>query len=192
MNLLEILGIACGLAMDAAAVSIATSVALARVHWRQVFRFAFHFGLFQMLMPVAGWLLGMGFERLIASWDHWVAFILLAAIGGKAVCQALRGGEESMAQRDPTRGWSLVGLSVATSIDALAVGLSLGVLNVPIWCPVTVIGVITAALSALGMLLGSRIGLRFGKRMAIAGGLVLIAIGLKILADHVLLGGILM
>ena len=178
--------------MDAAAVSIATSVALARVHWRQVFRFAFHFGLFQMLMPVAGWLLGMGFERLIASWDHWVAFILLAAIGGKAVWQAQQEEKEGAVQRDPTRGWSLVGLSVATSIDALAVGLSLGVLRVSIWYPAAVIGVITALFSALGMLLGSRLGVRFGARLAVIGGLVLIAIGLKILADHVLLGGILM
>src|SRR5512140_3851208 len=120
MNFLEILGIAVGLAMDATAVSIATSVALARVHWRQVFRFAFHFGLFQMLMPVAGWALGHGFERYITTWDHRVAFVLLSAIGGKAVYSALCGGEEALAQRDPTRGWSLVGLSVATSIDALA------------------------------------------------------------------------
>ena len=184
MSLFEILALAVGLAMDATAVAVAASVALGRVSWRQVFRFAFHFGLFQALMPLLGWLLGRSFATLIYSWDHWLAFALLAAIGGKGIYQAIRDGAESLRRSDPTKGWSLVALSVATSIDAMAVGLSLALLDVPLWYPVTVIGLVTAALVAAAMLLGCRVGTRYGRGMGIFGGLVLIAIGVKILLEH--------
>ena len=183
MGILEILIIAVGLAMDAFAVSLATSVKLHPVTRRQVFRFAFHFGLFQALMPVVGWLAGRSVVDVVGAFDHWIAFGLLGYIGGKAIWGALRGADDEDA-RDPTRGMSLIINSVATSIDALAVGLSLGVLGVSIWYPVVVIGVVTALLSSFGMLIGSRLGARFGTRMEILGGLVLIAIGVKILVEH--------
>ena len=185
MGLLQTLGIAVGLAMDASAVSIGSSVTLDRVTRRQVFRFAFHFGLFQALMPVLGWLLGCTVCNLIATWDHWVAFALLSSIGVKAIWESF-GSPATDAPKDPTRGLSLVLLSIATSIDALAVGLSLAMLDVCIWYPVVVIGVVTAALVVLGMLIGSRLGLRFGRYMRVVGGLVLIGIGLKILFEHLL------
>lgn len=179
-----ILGIAAGLAMDALAVSIAGSIALKRVSGRQVFRFAFHFGLFQAMMPILGWLAGRSVAGLIQSWDHWVAFALLLLIGGKAVIEAIRGGDGLENGGDPTRGASLVMLSVATSIDALAVGLSFAMLGVSVWYPALVIGVVTAGLSALGMLIGSHLGSRFGRSAGFIGGLVLIGIGVKILVEH--------
>lgn len=187
MSLVAVIGMAVGLAMDATAVAIATSILLGRVSGRQVFRFAFHFGLFQAAMPVVGWLAGRSVREYIESWDHWVAFTLLAVIGGKAILDALRGDDDGRRVPDPTRGLSLVLLSVATSIDALAVGLSLALLDVTIWYPATVIGVVTAALTVCGMLIGARVGRRFGRRVRVVGGLILIAIGAKILVEHTLL-----
>ncbi len=149
--------------MDATAVAIATSIMLGRVNGRQVFRFAFHFGLFQTAMPVAGWFAGRGLRDYIEGWDHWVAFALVAVIGGKAIVDVFRdGGDTDGSVPDPTGGRSLIVLSVATSIDALAVGLSLALLQVAIWYPVAVMGVGTAGLTFCGMLLGARVGERFG------------------------------
>ncbi len=174
--------------MDATAVAIATSIVLGRVSGRQVFRFAFHFGLFQAVMPIAGWVAGRGFSEYIESWDHWVAFVLLAAIGGNAIIGAVRGREDGQVEiADPTRGVSLVVLSVATSIDALSVGLSLALLDVTIWYPAVVIGVVTASMTICGMLLGARVGQRFGRRVRVLGGVILLAIGAKILVEHTLL-----
>jgi manganese efflux pump family protein len=186
MPILELLGIAVGLAMDATAVAIAASIMLGRVSGRQVFRFAFHFGLFQALMPVLGWFAGRSFAGWITSWDHWLAFALLVLIGGKGLWQALHDDAETISQKDPTRGFSLIGLSVATSIDAMAVGLSFALLDVAIWWPAALIGIITAALVIVAMLLGQRIGARGGRWMGAIGGVVLIAIGVKILLEHLL------
>jgi putative Mn2+ efflux pump MntP len=186
IDTLTLLGIAVGLAMDAFAVAIATGIALGTVSGRQTFRLAFHFGLFQFLMPVVGYLAGMTVERYIAEYDHWLAFALLGYIGGKMVHEGFRREEEEEnGGKDPTRGMSLVALSVATSIDALAVGVSLGVLhNEGIFYPGVVIGVVACTFTAAGLHLGKRLGAVFGKRMEIVGGLVLVAIGVKILFDH--------
>jgi len=170
--------------MDAFAVAIAASIALHPVTRRQVFRFGFHFGLFQALMPILGWLLGSTVVHWVAAFDHWIAFGLLAYVGGKAIVEAVRGADKKSGAVDPTRGWSLVVYSVATSIDAFAVGLSFACLGVSVWYPAVVIGLTTGSLTALGMLVGSALGSRVGKRMEIAGGLVLFAIGIKILVDH--------
>jgi putative Mn2+ efflux pump MntP len=185
--LVAIIGIALGLAMDATAVAIATSGMLGQVDGRQVFRFAFHFGLFQAGMPVAGWFAGRGFSGYVEHWDHWIAFVLLLLVGSKAILDVLRGEDGGDAvPADPTRGLSLITLSVATSIDALAVGLSLSFLHVSIWIPAAVIGGITAALTVAGMMLGARVGSRLGGRVRVAGGVILIAIGVKILLEHTL------
>lgn len=173
--------------MDATAVAIATSIMLKRIDGRQVFRFAFHFGLFQAAMPVVGWFAGRGLKGFIDSWDHWVAFVLLAVIGGRAIVDALRGDHEDVKFPDPTRGIRLVVLSVATSIDALAVGLSLALLQVTIWYPAAVIGAVTAGMTVCGMVLGSRMGQLFGLRVRVLGGVILTAIGLKILVEHTLM-----
>jgi putative Mn2+ efflux pump MntP len=186
IDTLTLLGIAVGLAMDAFAVAIATGIALGIVSGRQTFRLAFHFGLFQFLMPVIGYLAGMSVEGYIKGYDRWVAFVLLGYIGGKMVYEGIRGGmAEGNDGKDPTRGMSLVVLSVATSIDALAVGISLGVLhNEGIVYPGIVIGIVACTFTAAGLHLGKRLGAAFGKRMEVVGGLVLVAIGVKILFDH--------
>lgn len=176
--------IAVGLALDAFAVSIVSSIALGSVSRRQAFRLAFHFGLFQAMMPVLGWLAGRSFAGVIESWDHWVAFGLLSFVGLRAIRGALFRKEEDSLRGDPTRGLSLVALSTATSIDALAVGLSFAAVNVDILYPALLTGLITAALTVTGMWLGPRLGLLFGRKAELLGGCLLIGIGCKILFDH--------
>ncbi|MBN2054334.1 manganese efflux pump, partial [bacterium] len=119
--------------MDAFAVAIATGVTLRRVTLRQNLRLSWHFGLFQGLMPILGWSLGLTVQELIAAVDHWIAFGLLTVLGGRMIIGTLRCGTREFRESDPTKGWSLVMLSIATSIDALAVGLSLAMLQVEIW-----------------------------------------------------------
>jgi putative Mn2+ efflux pump MntP len=170
--------------MDAFAVAIATGLTLPSVTPRHTFRLAFHFGLFQFLMPVLGWFGGSQLATHIGGWDHWLAFVLLSFVGGKMLWEARHGEEEVRDRRDPTRGWSLVTLSVATSVDALAVGLSLAFLGESIWAPSAVIGIVAAALTTVGLEFGSRIGPRWGKWAEILGGCVLLLIGARILAGH--------
>ncbi|MCE5249110.1 manganese efflux pump MntP family protein [bacterium] len=184
MELLTILALAVALAMDAFAVSVAAGIRLGCVTGGQTFRLASHFGFFQFLMPVLGWSLGASMEKVISSFDHWIAMLLLGFIGGKMIYEALVKSDTSKLPSDPTRGFHLYGLSVATSIDALAVGISLGVLNRNIWYPSIIIGIVAAAFTVVGIRLGCRIGLRFSKNMEILGGIILIAIGVKIVLDH--------
>ncbi len=187
MNPITLFSIAVALAMDAFAVALATGLALPEMNGRHLFRLGFHFGLFQALMPVIGWLAGLTVQKWIAAYDHWVAFALLVIVGVKMIYEAFAEDGEETSASDPTRGWSLLMLSVATSIDALAVGLTLAMLRVSIWMPSLVIGLVAGALTVAGMLLGRRISGLWGKRVEVFGGLVLCGIGLKILMDHTLL-----
>lgn len=187
MDTITLLGIAVALAMDAFAVALATGLALSVMNGRHLFRLGFHFGLFQALMPVIGWLAGMTIQRWIAAYDHWIAFALLAFVGGKMIYEAFFDHDQDALERDPTRGWSLVMLSVATSIDALAVGLSLALLSISVWVPSLVIGLTAGVLTVIGMLLGRRINGIWGKRVEVFGGLVLCGIGVKIIVEHTLL-----
>jgi manganese efflux pump family protein len=184
MSTLTLLGIALGLAMDAFAVAIGAGLQLCDVTKRQTFRLAWHFGLFQAFMPILGWLAGLTLVDYIAPVDHWIAFGLLAFIGGKMIYEALKHQEEDVDRCDPTKGWRLIMLSVATSIDALAVGLSMALLGVDIWYPALVIGVVAGVLTMVGLELGSRFGSLLGRRMEVIGGLILIGIGVKILVEH--------
>ena len=183
MDAITLTGLALALAMDAFAVALGTGAVLSRLTGRHLFRLGFHFGLFQALMPVIGWLAGLTIMQWVEVWDHWIAFSLLAIIGGRMIYEAFS-DEEKTEDRDPTKGLSLVLLSIATSIDALAVGFSLSVIGVSIWMPALVIGLVAGVLTIAGMLLGGRIGDRWGARVEIFGGLVLIAIGIKILIEH--------
>jgi manganese efflux pump family protein len=185
LDLIVVLGLALGLAMDAFSVAMATGAALGVVAKRQTFRLSFHFGLFQFLMPVIGWFAGTALESLIFSFDHWIAFALLAYIGGKMIYESVK-GDDGAPKGDPTRGMSLVALSVATSIDALAVGLSLGLLDVDVLFPAAVIGVVAAALTLVGLHLGRFAGRWLGPWMERVGGLVLIGIGVRIVLQHTL------
>jgi manganese efflux pump family protein len=184
VSTLTLIGIAVGLAMDAFAVAIGAGLTLKEVTPRQTFRLAWHFGLFQAFMPVIGWLAGLSVAEWIAPVDHWIAFGLLAVIGGKMIYEALKNDDEAEERSDPTKGWSLVLLSIATSIDALAVGLSLALLDVSIWWPAVVIGLVAGGFTTLGLQLGKRFGALLGRRMEIVGGVILIGIGVKILVEH--------
>lgn len=188
MDFLTLIGLAAALAMDAFAVALGAGLTLERLTGRHMFRLSFHFGLFQGMMPVIGWLAGLSVQRWIAAYDHWIAFILLSFIGGKMIYEAFKEEEALRNPRDPTRGLTLVMLSIATSIDALAVGLSLGMLGVTIWFPALIIAVVAGVFTLAGMLLGRRISNLWGPRVEIFGGVVLFAIGLKILLEHTLGG----
>jgi putative Mn2+ efflux pump MntP len=183
MDAITLTGLALALAMDAFAVALGTGAVLSRLTGRHLFRLGFHFGLFQALMPVIGWLAGLTIMQWVEAWDHWIAFSLLAIIGGRMIYEAFS-DKEKTDDRDPTKGLSLVLLSIATSIDALAVGFSLSVIGISIWMPALVIGLVAGVLTIVGMLLGGRIGDRWGSRVEIFGGLVLISIGIKILIEH--------
>ena len=185
MNFFVVFLIALSMAMDAFAVCLGAGAQENTSGARPTFRLAFHFGLFQFLMPVLGWFAGATIERYITAYDHWIAFGLLAFVGGRMVSSGFNHKMEE-SKNDPSRGWTLVLLSIAVSIDALAVGLSLGVTGVTIWVPAVVIGVVTGLVSWLGLRLGNKLGERFGKRMEIAGGIVLILIGLRILLGHLI------
>jgi manganese efflux pump family protein len=184
MSPLTVIGLAFGLAMDAFAVAITTAMVLRKINKRHVFRLSFHFGLFQFIMPILGWETGSFVVRWIGRWDHWFAFILLSAIGGRMIFEAYFKKEDHLAIRDPTRGVSLVLLSIATSIDALAVGVSLAMLRVKILFPCLIIGVVAGLMTWIGMIFGRQFGIAFGKRMGIVGGVVLILIGAKIVYSH--------
>ena len=185
MNFPEIFLIALSMSMDAFAVCLGAGTQPRTSGPRPVFRLAFHFGLFQFFMPILGWLAGTTVVRYISAYDHWVAFGLLAFVG----IRMLRSGldpQDAQQKDDPSRGWTLVLLAFATSIDALAIGFSLGMVGVGIWYPAGVIGVVTGLVSWLGLFLGNRLGQKFGKRMEIIGGIVLILMGVRILLSHLL------
>ena len=178
--------IALTLAVDAFAVALAVGLKLHRVSWRQTFRLSFHFGFFQGLMTFLGWSAGLLIRSQIEKYDHWVAFILLSLIGLHMIFEAIRGPNKEQERRDPTKGATMVVLSLATSIDALVIGLTFSFLNIVIWWPVLIIGIITLLLTAIGLHLGKLIkyAKQFGESVEILGGLVLIAIGVKILIEH--------
>lgn len=185
MSTITVVSIAFGLAMDAFAVSITSGFTIKQLHIRHALRIAAFFGIFQALMPLVGWLAGLGFRELISGIDHWVAFGLLSFIGLKMIYESTKMGPDGRTA-DPLNLFVLLMLSVATSMDALAVGLSLSFLNVSIISPAIIIGVITFALSFLGVYVGDRFGHFFEKKIEVVGGLVLIGIGVKILLEHLL------
>ncbi|ADW16696.1 protein of unknown function DUF204 [Desulfobulbus propionicus DSM 2032] len=181
------MAVAVALAMDAFAVALAAGAILQPLTFRPCFRLAFHFGLFQAMMPVIGWLAGLTVQSFVAAWSHWIAFALLLYIGGRMIHEALGAGEGTERTNDPSRGLTMVALSVATSIDALAVGLTLAMLDVVIWIPSLVIGLVACAFTVMGLFLGTRAGALWGKRVEVAGGVILVAIGVKILLSALFL-----
>ena len=193
MNLSTIFIIAVALAMDAFAVSLATGVRLRHVSVSQTLRMGGMFGGCQFAMPVIGWICGVGAQQYIEAYDHWLAFALLAFVGGRMLRESWenrgKSEEEQGEQNDSTRGSSLWLLGIATSIDALAVGLSLALLQVDVWLPAVIIGIVCFVITACGLHLGTlacrlpRLG-NMGNKANALGGFVLIAIGLNILHEH--------
>lgn len=186
MTFVNILAIALALAMDAFAVAIASGVRLKRVSLRQFFRLAWHFGLFQALMPIVGWSAGLTVRDTIERFGHWVAFGLLVYVGLNMIREAFKLEEDARRHKDPTRGLTLVMLSVATSIDALAVGLTISMLKVSIWTPALIIGLVAGLFTVLGLYLGKSVGSaeRLSPIAEILGGVVLLVIAAKILIEH--------
>jgi len=182
LGIVEIAIIAVGLAMDAFAVSLAAGASGEVRGRRAAFRLSFHFGLFQFLMPVAGWFAGYRIEPLVSAVDHWIALAMLSFVGVRMIRAGLSSPRSTL--RDPSRGWTLVALSVATSIDALAVGFSLAMLRVSVWHPSLIIGVTAAGLSLAGLWLGRCAGASLGRKAAVGGGVLLVLIGVRIVVDH--------
>jgi len=184
MSLITIFLLAVGLGIDAFSVAIGIGAVNTKKSWAPVLRLSFAFGLFQFFMPLAGWLAGSTVVDLIANLDHWIAFGLLVLIGGKMIREGFE--KETVGEKaDQTRGLPLLLLSIATSIDALAVGFSFSVLKTPILFPSVIIGIVCFAMTAVGMIFGKALARVFGRKVEIVGGLVLIGIGIKILTEHI-------
>ncbi|MCX5873064.1 MAG: manganese efflux pump MntP family protein [Deltaproteobacteria bacterium] len=175
-----LLGVAIALGMDAFAVALAVSSGLCFVTFRHMFRLTWHFGLFQSLMTLVGWVGGESVSGFLGGLNNWIAFGLLVFLGVKMVKESWD-SEKRVQGFDPTRGWSLVGLSVATSLDALAVGISFSLIGMSILWPSLIIGIIAFLMTLIGMKIGHRVGKNLGEWAERAGGIVLIAIGAKIL-----------
>ena len=185
MDIVVLFGIAVGLSMDCLAVSMACGMRLVRPGAAQTLRMAAAFGGAQALMPVIGWAAGHTVVSYIKDYDHWLAMGLLSFVGGKMIYEYFERDDECDEKVcDPTRGRELLVLSIATSIDALAVGLSLAFLEAGIALPAVIIGVTCFCITLAGVKLGGRASALFGKRMELLGGLVLIGIGVKILVEH--------
>lgn len=187
MSFGAILLLAAGLAMDSTAVAAARGLATPVVRARHVASVGLLFGGVQALMPALGWALGRQLGDLVAAWDHWVAFALLGAIGGKMLWEARETGDDAAAAPRATDLYALrvlLVLAFATSIDAFAVGITLPMLSAPFALSIATIGVVTALLSGLGVVVGHRFGVLLGRRLEVAGGLVLLGLGVKILVEH--------
>lgn len=186
MEILTSTFIGIGLAMDAFAVSLGVGTTSYAKSPRPVFRLAFHFGFFQGMMTFLGWLAGSTIAHLIGAVDHWIAFCLLAIVGIRMIREGLQKGSEECHSSDPSRGGTLMILCIATSLDAMAVGLGLAMIQVNIYLSSGMIALVTFALSMFGLLAGNGLGNRFGKKMEVLGGLILNLIGIRILLSHLL------
>ena len=182
MSFVELLLIAIGLSMDAFSVSVCKGLTTKRFSWRMALVCGLWFGGFQALMPIIGYYLGAQFQEMIEAYDHWIAFGLLFLIGANMIREAIWGKEE---EQDGTLGFkTMLLLAIATSIDALAVGVSFACIQVKLWSSVIIIGITTFLFSILGVKIGNVFGSKYEKSASIIGGIILILIGLKILLEH--------
>ena len=182
MELFEIVVIGIGLAMDAFAVSVCKGLSMKKLDWKKTIIIALYFGIFQALMPVLGYFLGSTFSSFVQQVDHWIAFILLAIIGGNMIKDSTDDEEEK--RNDKVDVKTMILLAIATSIDALAVGVTFAFFEVNLLLAISIIGIITFVLSILGVIIGNKFGDKFQNRAELAGGIILIIIGLKILLEH--------
>jgi putative Mn2+ efflux pump MntP len=183
MGLLSLFLISVGLSVDSFAASVTTGICIKKLTWKHVFKIAFFMAVFQGGAPVIGWLIGKGFSRYIESYDHWVAFFLLLIIGLKMIYDSLQKDDEEKCFC-PSKNFILAGMALATSIDALILGVGLGVLKIKMWIPVLLIGVTTFVFSASGVIMGNKLGHKLNVNLLLIGGLVLIGLGSKILIEH--------
>lgn len=183
MEILTIIFIAISLSFDTFAVSVSSGLVLPQINFLKASRIAITLAVFQAIMPLIGWLVGAGIRNQAQSFDHWIAFAILALLGGKMIYESLQ-NEPEQRSFNPLDPKVMVGMAVATSIDALIVGFSFALLNFRILLSTGIIGSVTYIVAMLGMLFGKSIGARLGRRMEIVGGLMLMAIGVKILLEH--------
>ena len=182
MGIIELLIIAVGVSMDALAVSICKGLSIKKISPKYMYRTAIWFGGFQALMPLIGYFVGIHFADFVANVDHWIAFVLLALIGSNMIKESF---DKEEIEANPDFSFrTMFSMAVATSIDALAVGVSFAFLKVDIWSAILVIGITTAAFSAAGVFMGNVFGARYKSKAELAGGVILIAMGLKILLTH--------
>lgn len=182
MGTIEILLISVGLAMDAFAVSVCKGLSMKKMNWKKAIIIGLYFGIFQALMPVLGYFLGTTFEQFITNIDHWIAFVLLSAIGGNMIKESF--DQESENCNDNVDVKTMVILAIATSIDALAVGITFACLRINIVLPAISIGIITFILSVIGVKIGNKFGDKYENKAEFIGGLILILLGIKILLEH--------
>ena len=180
MEIVEIFAIAVGLAMDAFAVSVCKGLSIKEIDWKKSYIIATYFGGFQAIMPYFGFLLGISVEEYITRIDHWIAFVLLSFIGINMIKESFNENNINSSIDIKT----MVLLSLATSIDAMAVGITFAFLNVNIYIAISIIGIVTFIISLLGILIGNKFGNKYERKAEIAGGIILISIGLKILIEH--------
>ncbi len=186
MEFLTVFLTALGLAADCFVVALGGSISRRNISFLQVGRVALSFGVFQAVMPVLGWLAGLTVVNLVADYDHWVALALLGFVGGKMIWEAFRPRVGRSDNADITRGWLLLTLSVATSIDALAVGLTFAFVKVDILLASLTIGIVSFGVTIIGFVLGKKANHLIGSRAEVIGGLILIGIGIKIVLEHIL------
>ena len=182
MGIVELIILSIGLAMDAFAVAVCKGLSMSKMKWKNACIIGMYFGLFQALMPFAGYLLGINFQDKICNIDHWITFILLGVIGLNMIKEAI--SKENEKQNDSIKFKDMLILAVATSIDALAVGITFAFLKVNIWLAISLIGIITFVISVLGVKIGNIFGDKYEKKAEFAGGLILIILGVKILLEH--------
>lgn len=182
MEIYEILLIGIGLAMDAFAVSICKGLSMKKINWKNVVIIALYFGVFQALMPLIGYFLGMTFESIVTTFDHWVAFALLTLIGGGMIKESF--DDEDDKKNDKVDFKTMVVLAIATSIDALAIGITFAFFDVNIVLAVSIIGIITFIISVLGVKIGNRFGDKYQNKAQLMGGIILVLLGFKILLEH--------
>jgi len=185
MSFISIFLIALALSMDAFSVAMALGAAGRKVPSITVIRLATAFGIFQFVMPILGWLLGKTVVSYISDYDHWIAFALLTIVGIRMIKEYFDKDEKERT-KDPTKSWSLLMLSIATSIDALAVGVSFAFFDVNIYYASAIIGIVCFIITALGMIFGKKLSVLLGKKAVLLGGIVLIAIGIKIVIEHMI------
>ncbi|MEI6764954.1 MAG: manganese efflux pump MntP family protein [Bacteroidota bacterium] len=183
MDLLSIILIAIGLSADTFAVSVSTGLVVNNIRFWQGVRFALVMAILQTLMPFAGWFAGSQVASYISNYDHWIAFGLLSVLGIKMILESFKKDKEE-SSFNPLKLTVMLGIAIATSIDALVVGVSFAMIQMNIYLSILIIGFVTFLVSMIGMLFGKKVGSRFGKRMEIIGGIILIGIGVKILLSH--------
>ncbi|MCP3923949.1 MAG: manganese efflux pump [Desulfobacterales bacterium] len=186
MDFFTIFGVAVALAIDAFAVSLSVGISLKKVNLRQFFRLSWHFGLFQALMPIFGWFLGHSAKFFVKDYTHWIAFILLVCVGFNMIKESFKEDDSEIHKKDPTKGLSLVILSVATSIDALAIGFSLSMVTDSIFFPSLIIGIVACLFTIMGLNIGQKLGKlpKIQKYGEIFGGIFLFLIGIKVLYEN--------